>query len=218
MPNEPPNVSEDLKTVSGIGVEVEKSLKRRGITTKKDLRRADQQELAKCDRIGNALAARIKANVGETKLGDLFGSTRDIQTGDIVVDEQVENNLLGVVVTEPYGRADEVTADGKLVSEYEKNLRYDVDAPVVDVVLRHDWLKENLQKGDYTLFTYPVPRLEILEPDVQESKLIGEINKVKVIGNCVNCGDTMTTDQDRYIEGADGRFYCSIACHNEEVT
>ncbi len=55
---------EELTEVSGVGEEKAEALRAAGFDTVADLERADQSNLADVEGIGNALAARIKADVG----------------------------------------------------------------------------------------------------------------------------------------------------------
>ncbi|MFD1689860.1 helix-hairpin-helix domain-containing protein, partial [Halolamina salifodinae] len=59
------NREEDLTTVSGVGLVEEARLRREGYTTMEDLQAATQSDLASVDGIGNALAARVKTDVGD---------------------------------------------------------------------------------------------------------------------------------------------------------
>jgi tetratricopeptide (TPR) repeat protein len=60
----------DLTSVSGIGEQKMDALQTAGITTIDDLRECTQDELADIDEIGNALAARIKADIGGLEVRD----------------------------------------------------------------------------------------------------------------------------------------------------
>ncbi|WP_226023602.1 50S ribosomal protein L32e [Halomicrobium salinisoli] len=55
---------EDLTDISGVGPSKAESLREAGFQTVDDVRGADQSDLADVSGIGNALAARIKADVG----------------------------------------------------------------------------------------------------------------------------------------------------------
>jgi hypothetical protein len=57
----------ELMDVSGVGEEKAKALYGAGYKTRSDLQKASQSELSDVDTIGNALAARIKADVGGFK-------------------------------------------------------------------------------------------------------------------------------------------------------
>ena len=56
--------ADDLAAIDGVGEEKADDLREAGYGTIDDLRDADQDDLATVDGIGNALAARIKADVG----------------------------------------------------------------------------------------------------------------------------------------------------------
>jgi len=58
----------DLTDVSGVGPNKAEVLQEAGYETLADLRAADQSDLADVDGIGNALAARIKADVGNDEV------------------------------------------------------------------------------------------------------------------------------------------------------
>ncbi|RRJ30305.1 50S ribosomal protein L32e [Halocatena pleomorpha] len=57
-----------ITDVSGIGETKAESLREEGYESVDDLRRADQSELSDVDGIGNALAARIKADIGDLEI------------------------------------------------------------------------------------------------------------------------------------------------------
>ncbi|WP_254545280.1 50S ribosomal protein L32e [Halomarina pelagica] len=54
----------ELTDISGVGEAKAEALREAGFETVDDVRRASQEDLAEADGIGNALAARIKADVG----------------------------------------------------------------------------------------------------------------------------------------------------------
>lgn len=54
----------ELEDISGVGTSKAEALRRRGYQGPSDLRYATQAELSEVPEIGNALAARIKADVG----------------------------------------------------------------------------------------------------------------------------------------------------------
>ena len=55
---------QDLEDISGVGPSKADALREAGYESVEDVKRADQSELAEVEGIGNALAARIKADVG----------------------------------------------------------------------------------------------------------------------------------------------------------
>jgi len=61
---------QSLNDVSGVGEAKAEALRAAGYETVNDVRRADQSELATVEGIGNALAARIKADVGGLEISE----------------------------------------------------------------------------------------------------------------------------------------------------
>jgi len=57
--------AEELEDISGVGASKAEALREEGFETVDDIRRASIEELTEVDGIGNALAARIKADIGE---------------------------------------------------------------------------------------------------------------------------------------------------------
>lgn len=60
-------IKEHLTNISGVGPTTAKALKDAGYESVEDVKKATQSDLAEIGAIGNALAARIKADVGEIK-------------------------------------------------------------------------------------------------------------------------------------------------------
>jgi len=60
-----------LKEISGVGITQAIKLFRAGFESVKDIEEATQSELSQVDRIGNALAARIKADVDSIEVDDI---------------------------------------------------------------------------------------------------------------------------------------------------
>ncbi|MFQ3284522.1 helix-hairpin-helix domain-containing protein, partial [Natronomonas sp.] len=65
---EPDNEYEALTDISGVGDAKAESLREADVETADDIRELSQEELADIDGIGNALAARIKADVGDLEV------------------------------------------------------------------------------------------------------------------------------------------------------
>ncbi|QZX99958.1 50S ribosomal protein L32e [Halobaculum rubrum] len=61
---------ESLEDVSGVGPSKADALREAGYETVEDVKAASQSELAEVDGVGNALAARIKADVGELEVDE----------------------------------------------------------------------------------------------------------------------------------------------------
>lgn len=68
--DEPEEVPDELTGVSGVGEEKADDLRAAGFDSIDALRRAEQSELSDVEGIGNALAARIKADVGGLEVED----------------------------------------------------------------------------------------------------------------------------------------------------
>ncbi|ELY57546.1 50S ribosomal protein L32e [Natronolimnohabitans innermongolicus] len=61
---------EELEDISGVGASKADALRDAGFESIEDIKEADQDELAEAEGIGNALAARIKADVGDLEVSD----------------------------------------------------------------------------------------------------------------------------------------------------
>ncbi|MCU4924724.1 50S ribosomal protein L32e [Halobacteria archaeon AArc-dxtr1] len=61
---------EELEDISGVGASKAEALREAGFESITDVKEADQDELAEADGIGNALAARIKADVGDLEVSE----------------------------------------------------------------------------------------------------------------------------------------------------
>ncbi|QSG15382.1 50S ribosomal protein L32e [Halapricum desulfuricans] len=64
------NEFEALTDISGVGDAKADALREAGFETVEDVRAASQEELAEAEGVGNALAARIKADVGELEVSE----------------------------------------------------------------------------------------------------------------------------------------------------
>jgi large subunit ribosomal protein L32e len=94
---------ESLEDISGVGASKAEALREAGYESVEDVKAAAQSELAEVDGVGNALAARIKADVGglevdeETEAEIEDDTDEDVETD---ADEDVETEL------RPRGHAD----------------------------------------------------------------------------------------------------------------
>lgn len=70
--------TDDLTDVSGVGTDTADTLREAGFETITDLQIATQEELAGVDGIGMALAARIKADVGDVDCADMGSAPENI--------------------------------------------------------------------------------------------------------------------------------------------
>jgi large subunit ribosomal protein L32e len=112
----------DLEDISGVGASKADALREAGYSTIQEVRAADQSELSAVEGIGNALAARIKADVGDLDVeAEPEGEVED-EGPEEEPEEDVETEL------RPRGHADK-TPD--LSDEEERLLdrRADVSTP-----------------------------------------------------------------------------------------
>ena len=93
---------EDLTDISGVGPAKADALREAGYETVADVRRASQSDLAEVSGIGNALAARIKADVGGLELREEAETEAEVET------EEPEEPEAAETVTElrPRGHAE----------------------------------------------------------------------------------------------------------------
>ncbi|PSQ20321.1 50S ribosomal protein L32e [Halobacteriales archaeon QS_8_65_32] len=102
----------DLASISGVGEEKAESLREAGYGSVADLRAADQNELADVEGVGNALAARIKAEVDEVAIDEDADADTDIDdgtdTGGDARDEPKETETEGDADAEETAAAEEM--------------------------------------------------------------------------------------------------------------
>ncbi|MFQ3319200.1 MAG: large subunit ribosomal protein L32e [Natronomonas sp.] len=94
---------EDLTDISGVGPSKAEALREAGLETIDDVREASQEELAEVDGIGNALAARIKADVGGLEVAEETEAEveeEEPEEAEAAPEEEVETEL------QPRGLAD----------------------------------------------------------------------------------------------------------------
>ena len=86
---------EELTDISGIGEAKAESLREAGFDSVDDVRGADQSALADVEGIGNALAARIKADVGDLEVSEETDAEVEEEEpeSEADVDEDVETEL-----------------------------------------------------------------------------------------------------------------------------
>ncbi len=82
-----------LTEVSGIGESKAESLREAGFESVDDLRSADQSDLSDVDGIGNALAARIKADIGDLEIETETEAEIEDETPEPEPDTAVETEL-----------------------------------------------------------------------------------------------------------------------------
>ncbi len=94
-------MADELEDISGVGAAKAESLREAGFETIEDVQNASQDDLAEVDGVGNALAARIQADVGELEIEeDTEAEIEDEEDEKDEEDESVETEL------RPRGHAD----------------------------------------------------------------------------------------------------------------
>ena len=77
---------QELEDISGVGASKAEALRDAGFESIEDVKEADQDDLAEAEGVGNALAARIKADVGDLEVSE----ETDAEIEDEGVDEEAE--------------------------------------------------------------------------------------------------------------------------------
>jgi large subunit ribosomal protein L32e len=98
-------MAEELEDISGVGPSKADALREAGYETVEDVKAASQSELSEVDGVGNALAARIKADVGGLEVdeeadAEIEDETEEEEADEAAADEDVETEL------RPRGHAD----------------------------------------------------------------------------------------------------------------
>jgi large subunit ribosomal protein L32e len=98
-------MAEELEDISGVGPSKADALREAGYETVEDVKAASQSELSEVDGVGNALAARIKADVGGLEVdeeadAEIEDETDEEEADEAESDEAVETEL------RPRGHAD----------------------------------------------------------------------------------------------------------------
>ncbi|SEH53325.1 LSU ribosomal protein L32E [Halopenitus malekzadehii] len=88
---------DELEDISGVGPSKADALRESGYETVEDVKAASQSELAEVDGVGNALAARIKADVGglevDSETEAEIEEETDEESAEVADDEDVETEL-----------------------------------------------------------------------------------------------------------------------------
>ncbi|MFB6252456.1 MAG: 50S ribosomal protein L32e [Halobellus sp.] len=84
---------ESLEDISGVGPSKADALREAGYESVDDVKAASQSELADVDGVGNALAARIKADVGGLEVAEETEAEVEDESEDEEADEEVETEL-----------------------------------------------------------------------------------------------------------------------------
>lgn len=84
---------EDLTQISGVGDAKAESLREAGYETIEDLKAASQDELAEVDGVGTALAARIKADIGDIEVSEETEAEIEDTEEDVEEEEEVPEDV-----------------------------------------------------------------------------------------------------------------------------
>jgi len=91
---------ETLEDISGVGESKADALRDAGFESVEDIKGASQDELAQAEGVGNALAARIKADVGDLEVAEETEAEIEDETEEETEDEDVETELQARGLTE----------------------------------------------------------------------------------------------------------------------
>ncbi|WP_049983213.1 50S ribosomal protein L32e [Halorubrum sp. BV1] len=91
-------MADELEDISGVGPSKADALREAGYETVEDVKAASQSELSEVDGVGNALAARIKADVGGLEVdeeadAEIEDETDEEEAAEAESDEAVETEL-----------------------------------------------------------------------------------------------------------------------------
>ncbi|OVE84351.1 50S ribosomal protein L32e [Natronolimnobius baerhuensis] len=82
---------QELEDISGVGASKADALREAGFESIDDVKEADQDDLAEAEGVGNALAARIKADVGDLEVSEDTEAEIEDEGGDEEADEAAED-------------------------------------------------------------------------------------------------------------------------------
>ena len=102
---------EELTDISGIGDAKAESLREAGFESVADLETADQDDLAAADGISDALAARIKAEVGDLEVSEETDAEVEVEEDDVEVDADAEGEDVGAETDADTDDEDDAEAD-----------------------------------------------------------------------------------------------------------
>ena len=101
-------MAEELEEISGVGPSKAEALREAGYETVEDVKAASQSELSEVDGVGNALAARIKADVGGLEVDEEADAEIEDETEeeDEAADEEADADETVETELRPRGHAD----------------------------------------------------------------------------------------------------------------
>ena len=99
-------MAEELEDISGVGPSKADALREAGYETVEDVKAASQSELSEVDGVGNALAARIKADVGGLEVDEEADAEIEDETDEEEPVEETEESESVETELRPRGHAD----------------------------------------------------------------------------------------------------------------
>ncbi|WIV67320.1 50S ribosomal protein L32e [Natrialbaceae archaeon AArc-T1-2] len=91
MTDEDTDEPQELEDISGVGASKADALREAGFESIEDVKEASQDDLAEADGIGNALAARIKADVGDLEVEE--ETEAEIEDEAVEADEEPDEDV-----------------------------------------------------------------------------------------------------------------------------
>ena len=84
---------QELEDISGVGPSKADALREAGYESIEDVKAASQGELSEVDGVGNALAARVKAGVGDLEVADETEAEVEDETPEEELDEEADEDV-----------------------------------------------------------------------------------------------------------------------------
>lgn len=192
-------MSDHLTDVSGVGKNKADALYMAGYETVADLRRAGQEDLSDVDGIGNALAARIKADVGGLGTGDTLTLAE-------VVEKQKP------FICPSCGEAGAVGNPVALEHADDLSIDHDCGCRVYHSDDPDPWDDVGVVEASYGEVVDHALSMATGNDEPHPAQAAGSGDQS--LGDCPGCGATVTdADDDRIEDGGD--VFCSVECYNE---
>ncbi|CDK40856.1 LSU ribosomal protein L32e [Halorubrum sp. DM2] len=99
-------MADELEDISGVGPSKADALREAGYETVEDVKAASQSELSEVDGVGNALAARIKADVGGLEVDEEADAEIEDETDEEEAVEETDESETVETELRPRGHAD----------------------------------------------------------------------------------------------------------------
>ncbi|TKX62267.1 50S ribosomal protein L32e [Halorubrum sp. ASP1] len=99
-------MADELEDISGVGPSKADALREAGYETVEDVKAASQSELSEVDGVGNALAARIKADVGGLEVDEEADAEIEDETDEEEAADEAEESEAVETELRPRGHAD----------------------------------------------------------------------------------------------------------------